>query len=173
MNFKYLNILAKLHTHTTIIIYRAFLVARGKEPTYQCRRYKRPGFDSWVWKIPWRRKQLPAGSQHEESRPWQRSWGRKLDKTQRRDPASGVPPGFSWTSTPKTRVCLVYRTVLSTLLTFCGNSELRASVNSLLHLKRMSQFKPVWWLSNLPNRSAWTFTTCELFTAPNLKRHEA
>ena len=33
MNFKYLNILAKLHTHTythkTITIYRAFLVAQG------------------------------------------------------------------------------------------------------------------------------------------------
>ena len=41
-----------------------------------------------------------AGSQREESRPWQRSWGKKPDKTQRCDLASGVPPGFSWTSTP-------------------------------------------------------------------------
>ena len=55
----------------------------------------------------------------------------------------GFPLGFPEHLAPKTRVCLVYRTVLSTLLTFCGNSELRASVNSLLHLKRMSQFKPV------------------------------
>ena len=29
--------------------------ASGKEPTCQCRRCKRHGFDSWVWKIPWRR----------------------------------------------------------------------------------------------------------------------
>ena len=42
-----------------------------------------------------------AGNQCEESHPWQRSWGRKPDKTQRRDLASGVPPEFSWTSTSK------------------------------------------------------------------------
>ena len=33
--------------------------ASGKEPTYQCRRHKRLGFDPWVGKIPWR-----AGWQH-------------------------------------------------------------------------------------------------------------
>ena len=29
--------------------------ASGKEPSYQCRRHKRHGFDPWVRKIPWRR----------------------------------------------------------------------------------------------------------------------
>ena len=29
--------------------------ASGKEPTCQCRRHKRRGFDPWVKKIPWRR----------------------------------------------------------------------------------------------------------------------
>ena len=29
--------------------------ARGKEPECQFRRLKKPGFDSWVGKIPWRR----------------------------------------------------------------------------------------------------------------------
>ena len=29
----------------------------GKEPTCQFRRHKRHGFDSWIRKIPWRRKQ--------------------------------------------------------------------------------------------------------------------
>ena len=28
--------------------------AIGKEPTCQCRRHKRPGFDPWVCTIPWR-----------------------------------------------------------------------------------------------------------------------
>ena len=28
--------------------------ANGKEAACQCRRHKRPGFDSWVGKIPWR-----------------------------------------------------------------------------------------------------------------------
>ena len=32
----------------------------GQESTCQCRRCKRCGFDSWVWKIPWRRKLQPA-----------------------------------------------------------------------------------------------------------------
>ena len=34
--------------------------ASGKEPTYQCRRHKRCGFNSWVRKIPWRRAQQPT-----------------------------------------------------------------------------------------------------------------
>ena len=33
--------------------------------------------------------------------PMTRSFGRKPDKTQRRDQASGVPPGISWASTPQ------------------------------------------------------------------------
>ena len=32
----------------------------GKEPTCQCRRHKRCGFDPWVGKIPWCRKWQPA-----------------------------------------------------------------------------------------------------------------
>ena len=34
--------------------------ASGKEPSCQCRRCKRCGFDPWVRKIPWRRKWQPA-----------------------------------------------------------------------------------------------------------------
>ena len=33
--------------------------ASGKEPSCQCRRLKRHGFDPWVRKIPWRREWLP------------------------------------------------------------------------------------------------------------------
>ena len=33
---------------------------RGKEPTFQCKRYKRHRFDSWVGKIPWRRTWQPT-----------------------------------------------------------------------------------------------------------------
>ena len=32
----------------------------GGEPTCQCRRCKRPGFDPWVGKIPWKRKWQPT-----------------------------------------------------------------------------------------------------------------
>ena len=34
--------------------------ASGKELACQCRRCKRRGFDPWVRKIPWRRKQQPT-----------------------------------------------------------------------------------------------------------------
>ena len=32
----------------------------SKESTCQCRRLRRHGFDSWVWKIPWKRKWQPT-----------------------------------------------------------------------------------------------------------------
>ena len=32
----------------------------GKEPACQCRRLKRPGFDPWVGKIPWRKVRQPT-----------------------------------------------------------------------------------------------------------------
>ena len=32
----------------------------GKEPTCQCRRRKRCGFDPWVGKIPWKKAWLPT-----------------------------------------------------------------------------------------------------------------
>ena len=34
--------------------------ASGKEPAWQCRRYKRGGFDPWVRKIPWRKAWRPT-----------------------------------------------------------------------------------------------------------------
>ena len=33
--------------------------AGSKEPACQCRKCRRPGFDPWVWKIPWRRAWQP------------------------------------------------------------------------------------------------------------------
>ena len=103
---------------------------------------------------------LFAGSQHGESHPWQQSWGK--------GGLSG-PPGLSQASTPKTRVWLPYCIMLSTyLLTlqggypplpFSGKCWLRAPVNSLLHIKGLSQLKPLWWLSNLPDRFTQIFTT--------------
>ena len=49
------------YTCTYSYIYRGFPGGTsGKEPTYQCRRHKRHGFDSWVGKIPWRGKWQPT-----------------------------------------------------------------------------------------------------------------
>ena len=48
----------------------------GKEPTCQCRRWKRFGFNPWVRKIPWRRKWQPTpvflpGKSHMDRGAWQ------------------------------------------------------------------------------------------------------
>ena len=72
----------------------------------------------------------------------------------------GFPLGFPEHLPPKTRVCLLYCTVLSTLLTFFGKKLTQGF--SLLHMKG----KLLWWLSNLPDRFPWTFTICESLTAP-------
>ena len=57
--------------------------ASGKEPTCQCIRHKRPGFDPWVRKILWRRKWqpaplfLPGKSRGQRSLAGYSPWGRK------------------------------------------------------------------------------------------------
>ena len=61
--------------------------ASGKEPTCQCIRHKRPGFDPWVRKIPWRRKWqpsplfLPGKSHGQRSLAGQSPQGRKKRDT--------------------------------------------------------------------------------------------
>ena len=56
--------------------------ARGKEPACQCRRHKRPRFDPWVGKIPWRRAWqpppvLPGDSHAQRSLECYSPWGHK------------------------------------------------------------------------------------------------
>jgi len=62
----------------------------GKEPTYQCRRHRRPGFDPWVGEIPWRRswqqptpRFLPGASHGQRSLVGYSPWGcKELDTTE-------------------------------------------------------------------------------------------
>ena len=55
----------------------------SKKPTWQHRRHKRPGFDPWVWKIPWRSSWqsspvlLPEESHGQRSLAGYSSWGNK------------------------------------------------------------------------------------------------
>ena len=59
----------------------------GKEPACQCRRLKSHGFDSWVGKIPWRRKWqpnpvfLPGKSHGQRSLAGYSPWGCKESDT--------------------------------------------------------------------------------------------
>ena len=59
------------------------ILPSGKEPACQCRGHKRLGFNSWVEKIPWRRKWqptpvfLPRESQGERSLVGYSPWDHK------------------------------------------------------------------------------------------------
>ena len=73
----------------------------GKESACQCRRrHRRRGFDSWVRKIPWRRKWQPApvclpGESHgQRSLESYRSWGRRESDTTERRACLSQEAGF-------------------------------------------------------------------------------
>ena len=67
---------------------------------------------------------------------------------------------------PKKTESACFITVLFTLLTFFWKKWIQGF--SLLH-----QFKPLWWLSNLPDGSPGVFAACELFTAPQLRKAQS
>ena len=121
-----------------------------------------------------------AGSQCEELRPWQRSWGRRLGICK-----GGIEPQetpCSRASTPKTRVCLVYCCMSSpTPLTLWGGlsptTSLAEGVNLQLQLtkipghdKSVSTYKLLWRFSSLPEQVH--LATCDCSQPPNCERHE-
>ena len=73
-----------------VLIHRFPGGTSGKEPTCQCRRYERLGFDPWIRKIPWRRKWQPTPVfLPGESHGWRAlvgysPWGRKKSDTTER-----------------------------------------------------------------------------------------
>ena len=54
--------------------------ASGKEPSCHCRRYKRPGFNPWVRKIPWRR---PLQYSYLENLMGRGAWWAMLNRSER------------------------------------------------------------------------------------------
>ena len=62
---RYISWFSSLSHHTQVLknmlecVRKGFPGRNGKESACQCRRLKRHGFDSWVRKIPWRRKWQP------------------------------------------------------------------------------------------------------------------
>ena len=72
------------HTHTQYVhLCRCMCLAgtSGKEPTCQCRRRKRRGFNPWVRKMPWRRAFLPGESHGQRILAGYGPWGRKESDT--------------------------------------------------------------------------------------------
>ena len=99
--------------------------------------------------------------------PVTRSWGRKPNKMQGRDQASGVFPGISWASTPqKIRICLLFHS----FDIFWKKSN---QGFSFLHLKGMFQLNPSDSSLACLTGSPTSFTACELLTAPPTQPQEA
>ena len=82
------------------------------------------------------------------------------------------PPGYSWASTPKTRVCLLYCFVLSPLtlrgavphhhLSLWKRINLQLQLIKYLGIIGVFKSKPLRWLSNLPDRFTQTPTAMHM-----------
>ena len=75
--------------------------ASEKEPTFQCKRHKRRGFNPWVRKIPWRRAWqptlvfLPGKSHGQMSLVGSSPWGhKKSDMTEVTQHMQPTPCGY-------------------------------------------------------------------------------
>ena len=116
----------------------------------------------------WRRKwqPTPVGSQCEELRPWQRSWGRKLGI--RKGVIKPQETPCSWASTPKTRV---FYGELSPI-----TISLREGVNLQVQLikipgrdKSVSTYE-LWRFSGLPDQARPA--TCDCLQPPKREKHK-
>ena len=108
---------------------------------------------------------LSAGSQHGRSHPWQGHAERPDGQGE-----SGFR-GSPWVFLniyPQKPESACFITVLSTLLTFSGKKLTQGF--SLRHMKGMFQLKPLWWLSNLPDRFPWTFYNLRIVYSPPTAR---
>ena len=70
-------------------MYWASLVAQQQRICLPCRRYRRPGFDPWVWKIPWRRNDNPLQYSCLENSMDRRAWWATIQ---------GVAKSHTWLS---------------------------------------------------------------------------
>ena len=100
-----------------------------------------------------------AGSQHGSPHPWQGHVGEIW--WARRTRTRGVPLWACLSVYPKTRICFTILRLSPTLLTLtggypqpplCKKINLKLSLIGLLDIIGVFQFKPLWWLSSLPDR---------------------
>ena len=110
----------------------------------------------------WEEKGTTARSQREELRPWQRSWGRRLRHTQRRDQASGNPvfPSIYPKSQSLPTLLFYALTYTSDFTGGCSPTiPLGEGVNLQLQLtkipgcdKSVSTYELLWRFSSLPEQ---------------------
>ena len=116
------------------------------------------------WEINSKTKTKTAGSQREESHPWQGHvaeiwWARRVK-------SQGFPLVFPEHVPPKTKVCRPSYSAFS-LFWHTGKSQLRALVFCIW--KGVSIQKPLWWLSSL--HAELIQLRMWLFEASRLRRH--
>ena len=126
----------------------------------------------WIW---W---QTYAGSQRDELRPWQRSWGRRLQHTQRQDRASGNPLFPSIYPQNQSLPTLLFYALTYTSDFTGGCTPLPLSEKELTYSsksikipgcnKGVSTYKLLWRLSSLPVQVHPA--TCDCLQPPNLMR---
>ena len=131
------------------------------------------------WQTPAINTSACAGSQREKLCPWQRSWGRRLGITQRRDQASGDPLFMSIYPQNQSACFTVYAlTYTSDFMGGCSpTTSLREGVNLQFQLikipgrdKCVSIYKLLWRFSSLPEQVRPA--TCDCLQPPNHERHE-
>ena len=118
-----------------------------------------------------------AGSQREELRPWQRSWGRRLQHIQRWYRASGNPLFPSIYPQNQSLPALLFHALTYTSDFTGGWPPLPLSKKALTyssksikipgHDKSVSTYKLLWSLSSLPVQVR--LATCDCLQPPNLR----
>ena len=121
-----------------------------------------------------------AGSQREELRPWQRSWGRRLGIMQRWDRASGSPLFPSIYPPNQSLPTLLFHALTYTSDFMGGWPPLPLSEKELSYSsksikipgrnKSVSTYKLLWRFSSLPEQVHPA--TCDCLQPPNHERHE-
>ena len=106
-----------------------------------------------------------AGGQHEELRPWQRSWGRKLGI--RKGVIKPQETPCSWASTPKTRVLYEGLSPITISLGEGVNLQLQVNKNSWAWQECFSlgTLKVLWPAWSGSSSRMWLFTASQLWEA--------
>ena len=123
----------------------------GKEPTCQCRRHKRPGFDPWVRKIPLEKWMTVFSS----ILAWRTPWTEELVGLQCTGPQRVGHDGSNWVCMHTHTHTLTYthsHTLTHTHMGFSGGASGKEPACQCKKRKRCG-FNP--WVWKIPWRRAW------------------
>ena len=99
----------------------------SKEPTCQCRKHRRRGFDPWVRKLPWRR----AGQTHSSILAWRIPWTEEPGGLQS---IGSQRVGHDWSDLACTHTCVCVYILYGGVMTCIWNMCVCYSITGI-HLK--------------------------------------